>query len=224
MKGLLYKDFQLLANSYKRNILTVLLLYAAIILFTRQIFVAYALVFLAGVYVSSTISFDEQAHWDSYARTLPVSAGQIVGAKYLLNLVFMLAAAVCALLMTALLPLSAGIAGDAAAVPLPEQLSGILGSGTVSLLASSLTLPISYKFGGARARSFVGTAFLVLFVLAFLLMRSLPAGFMRGTVAALNAVSEQQVWLWLVLIFAAVLALYAASAAVCVRIYKNNAR
>ena len=51
MKGLLYKDFQLLANSYKRNILTVLLLYAAIILLTRQIFVAYALVFLAGVYV-----------------------------------------------------------------------------------------------------------------------------------------------------------------------------
>lgn len=224
MKGLLSKDFQLLCNSYKRNILTVLLLYAAIILFTRQIFVAYALVFLAGVYVSSTISFDEQAHWDSYARTLPVSAGQIVGAKYLLNLVFMLAAAVCALLMTALLPLSAGIAGDAAAVPLPEQLSGILGSGTVSLLASSLTLPISYKFGGARARSFVGTAFLVLFVLAFLLMRSLPAGFMRGTVAALNAVSEQQVQLWVVLIFAALLALYAASCAVCVRIYKNNAR
>ena len=78
MKGLLYKDFQLLRNSYSRNILTVLLLYAAIILLTRQIFVAYALVFLAGVYVSSTISFDEQAHWDSYARTLPVSAGQIV--------------------------------------------------------------------------------------------------------------------------------------------------
>lgn len=224
MKGLLSKDFQLLCNSYKRNILTVLLLYAAIILFTRQIFVAYALVFLAGVYVSSTISFDEQAHWDSYARTLPVSAGQIVGAKYLLNLVFMLAAAVCALLMTALLPLTSGIAGDAAAVPLPEQLSGILGSGTVSLLASSLTLPISYKFGGARARSFVSTAFLVLFVLAFLLMRSLPAGFMRGTVAALNAVSEQQVQLWVVLIFAALLALYAASCAVCVRIYKNNAQ
>lgn len=224
MKGLLYKDFQLLCNSYKRNILTVLLLYAAIILLTRQIFVAYALVFLAWVYVSSTISFDEQAHWDSYARTLPVSAGQIVGAKYLLNLVFMLAAAVCTLLLSALLPLSAGIAGDAAAVPLPEQLSCILGSGTVSLLASSLTLPISYKFGGARARSFVGTAFLVLFVLAFLLMRCLPAGFMRDTVAALNAVSEQQVRLFLVLIFAALLALYAASAAVCVRIYKNNAR
>ena len=136
----------------------------------------------------------------------------------------MLAAAVCALLLSALLPLSAGIAGDAAAVPLPEQLSGILGSGAVSLLASSLTLPISYKFGGARARSFVGTAFLVLFVLAFLLMRSLPAGFMHDTVTALNAVSEQQVWLWVVLIFAAVLALYAASGAVCVRIYKNNAR
>ena len=223
MKGLLYKDFQLLANSYKRSILTVLLLYAAIILLTRQIFVAYALVFLASVYVSTTISFDEQAHWDSYARTLPVSAGQIVAAKYLLNLVFMLAA-VCALLLSALLPLSAGIAGDAAAVPLPEQLSGILGSGAVSLLASSLTLPISYKFGGVRARSFVGTAFLVLFVLAFLLIRCLPAGFMHDTVAALNAVSEQQVWLWVVLIFAALLALYAASCAVCVRIYKNNAR
>lgn len=224
MKGLLYKDFQLLRNSYSRNILTVLLLYAAIIILSRQLFVAYALVFLAGMYVSSTISFDEQAHWDSYARTLPVSAGQIVAAKYLLNLAFMLAAAVCTLLLLALLPLTADFAGDAAAVSLPEQLSGILSSGTVSLLASSLTLPISYKFGGARARSFVGTAFLVLFVLAFLLMRCLPAGFMRDTAAALNTVGEQQVWLFLVLIFAAVLALYAASCAVCVRIYKNNAQ
>ena len=224
MKGLLYKDFQLLRNSYSRNILTVLLLYAAIIILSRQLFVAYALVFLAGMYVSSTISFDEQAHWDSYARTLPVSAGQIVAAKYLLNLAFMLAAAVCTLLLLALLPLTGGSAGDTATVPLPEQLSGILGSGTVSLLASSLTLPISYKFGGARARSCVGTAFLVLFVLAFLLMRCLPAGFMRDTAASLNTVGDQQVWLFLVLIFAAVLALYAASAAVCVRIYKNNAR
>ena len=224
MKGLLYKDFQLLRNSYSRNILTVLLLYAAIIILSRQLFVAYALVFLAGMYVSSTISFDEQAHWDSYARTLPVSAGQIVAAKYLLNLAFMLAAAVCTLLLLALLPLTGGIAGDTAAVPLPEQLSGILGSGTVSLLASSLTLPISYKFGGARARSFVGTAFLVLFVLAFLLMRCLPAGFMRDTAAELNTVGDQQVWLFLVLIFAALLALYAASCAVCVRIYKNNAQ
>lgn len=224
MRGLLYKDFQLLRNSYTRSILTVLLLYAAIILLTRQLFVAYALVFLVGVYVSSTISFDEQAHWDSYARTLPVSAGQIVAAKYLLNLVFILAAAVCALLLSALLPLTGGIAGDTSAVSLPEQLSGILGSGTVSLLSSSLTLPISYKFGGARARSFVGTAFLALFVLGFLLMRCLPAGFMRDTVAALNAIGAQQVWLFLVLIFTAVLALYAASAAVCVRIYKNNAR
>ena len=224
MKGLLYKDFQLLRNSYSRNILTVLLLYAAIIILSRQLFVAYALVFLAGMYVSSTISFDEQAHWDSYARTLPVSAGQIVAAKYLLNLAFMLAAAVCTLLLLALLPLTADFAGDAAAVSLPEQLSGILSSGTVSLLASSLTLPISYKFGGARARSFVGTAFLVLFVLAFLLMRCLPAGFMRDTAAELNTVGDQQVWLFLVLIFAAVLALYAASCAVCVRIYKNNAQ
>ena len=224
MKGLLYKDFQLLRNSYSRNILTVLLLYAAIIILSRQLFVAYALVFLAGMYVSSTISFDEQAHWDSYARTLPVLAGQIVAAKYLLNLAFMVAAAVCTLLLLALLPLTADFAGDAAAVPLPEQLSGILSCGTVSLLASSLTLPISYKFGGARARSFVGTAFLVLFVLAFLLMRCLPAGFMRDTAAELNTVGDQQVWLFLVLIFAAVLALYAASCAVCVRIYKNNAR
>lgn len=224
MKGLLYKDFQLLRNSYSRNILTVLLLYAAIVIVTRQLYVAFALCFLAGVYVSSTISFDEQAHWDSYARTLPVSAGQIVAAKYLLNLAFMVAAALCALLLSALLPLTADFAGDAAAVSLPEQLSGIWGCGTVSLLASSITLPISYKFGGARARSFVGTAFLALFVLGFLLVRCLPAGFMHDTAAALNTVGDQQVWLCLVLIFAALLALYAASCAVCVRIYKNNAR
>ena len=65
---------------------------------------------------------------------------------------------------------------------------------------------------------------LLIATIVFLLMRCLPAGFMHDTVTALNAVGEQQVWLWVVLIFAALLALYAASGAVCVRIYKNNAR
>ena len=139
MKGLLYKDFQLLANSYKRNILTVLLLYAAIIILSRQLFVAYALVFLAGVYVSSTISFDEQAHWDSYARTLPVSAGQIVAAKYLLNLAFMLAAAVCTLLLLALQPLYSD--ADADSVSCADSVLSLSGTAAAEATSESSRSP-----------------------------------------------------------------------------------
>ena len=34
--------------------------------------------------MASTINYDEQAHWDAYAATLPVTPGQVIGSKYLL--------------------------------------------------------------------------------------------------------------------------------------------
>ena len=53
-------------------------------------YLCYALVAVCGVYASSTMNCDDYAHWDTYARTLPVTPGQVVGCKYLLGLLFTL--------------------------------------------------------------------------------------------------------------------------------------
>ena len=84
MKGLLYKDISIMTRSFKGNILLLVALYGVLILVTREAYLAYAMTVVWGIYVASTINYDEQAHWDAYAATLPVTPGQGIGSKYLL--------------------------------------------------------------------------------------------------------------------------------------------
>ena len=75
MKGLLYKDISIMTRSFKGNILLLVALYGVLILVTREAYLAYAMTVVWGIYVASTINYDEQAHWDAYAATLPVTPG-----------------------------------------------------------------------------------------------------------------------------------------------------
>ena len=96
MKGLLCKDWAILVNSYKKNFLIMVVLYLGMAVCLHMDYLCYALVAVCGVYASSTMNFDDFAHWDTYARTLPVTPGQVVGCKYLLGLLFTLFGSVCA--------------------------------------------------------------------------------------------------------------------------------
>ena len=84
MKGLLYKDVSIMTRSFKGNILLLVALYGVLILVTKEAYLAYAMTAVWGIYAASTINYDEQAHWDAYAATLPVTPGQVIGSKYLL--------------------------------------------------------------------------------------------------------------------------------------------
>ena len=79
MKGLLCKDWAILVNSYKKNFLIMVVLYLGMAVCLHMNYLCYALVAVCGVYASSTMNFDDYAHWDTYARTLPVTPGQVVG-------------------------------------------------------------------------------------------------------------------------------------------------
>lgn len=221
MKGLLYKDFSVLANSYKRNALLVVVLYIVIVIASRQAYLAYALTVMGSIYASSTVSFDEQANWDAYARTMPVTARQIVGAKYLLCV---LSTAVLGLVSTVLLlvllPLTAGLAGDAASLPAAaENMAGVLSCAGVSMLMTAVTLPFSYKYGGAKARSYMGVTFGVVFFLLIFAMNGMPDP-QRQTMITflknLNGAALPLAGILLIVVFVAI------SYAVCVRIYENS--
>ncbi len=96
MKGLLCKDWAILMNSYKKNFLIMVVLYLGMAVCLHMDYLCYALVAVCGVYASSTINFDDPAHRDTYARTLPVTPEQVVGCKYLLGLLLTLFGSVCA--------------------------------------------------------------------------------------------------------------------------------
>lgn len=165
MKGLLYKDLTLIVGSYRMNFLFLLVVYTAMAFALKMDFMAYALVFVVGLYASTTISMDENSRWDLYARALPVTPGQVVAGKFLLTLGCTAAGAALGFLLLAVMPHNP---------PLPDALVGLAASVTTTLVYSSLVIPLSYKFGAAKARSWVMAALFALIFLPLLALTSLP--------------------------------------------------
>ena len=153
MKGLLYKDWALIAGGYKTNFLFLLVFYGLLTVVARMSFLAYAMVFVLGMYASSTISMDENSHWDAYAHTLPVTPGQLVAAKYWLTLLLTAASIPLSFLLIALIPNPKP--------SLTETALGLAAATTVTLVYFSFVIPLSYKFGAAKARSWVSISILV---------------------------------------------------------------
>ena len=102
MKGLLYKEWATLTSSYKQTVFFIAFLYGGISILTGQTGMAYALLVVFSILITSTISFDENSHWDIYVRTLPVTPAQLVGSKYLFGLCGLALGTVCTVLIVAL--------------------------------------------------------------------------------------------------------------------------
>lgn len=152
MKGLLYKDLVTIFNSYLKNFILVLLLYTAMSALLDNSFLLFAMVFMMGMYTLSSLSFDDYSHWDMYARTLPLPAGQVVAAKYLLGLLLMGAGVVLSMVLTTLSDLVQG----SGLATLPGNFFGCLAALAVILLYFAVCYPLSYQYGDAtKVRSVV---------------------------------------------------------------------
>lgn len=187
MLGLLYKDQMTIWSSYRKNFLLIVVLYTAMAYTLDMAFMLFALVFMGGLYIASTLSFDEMSHWDTYARTLPVSAGQLVGAKYLLALGWMGGSFVLAELLLTACDLIKGRLQE----NLLYNLAGCLVALGIVLIYYALVLPLSYKLGAARARSGVIVAIgisagLVAFA-SYTTKNDSPLGFL--TVSGMNEIA-----------------------------------
>ena len=215
MKGLLCKDWAILVNSYKKNFLIMVVLYLGMAVCLHMDYLYYALVAVCGVYASSTMNFDDSAHWDTYARTMPVTPGQVVGCKYLLGLLFTLFGSVCA---------AVGIFLAGQYTDVLEAAFSILVIAAFSLLLFAVNMPFSYKFGAVRAGTWVYlVAFFGVFLIIFA-MEHLPY-LQRSSVISLldalgNALTAQPVFL--LLPCAVVLLLYLGSWALSVKIYQRK--
>ena len=215
MKGLLCKDWAILVNSYKKNFLILVLLYLGMAVCLHMDYLCYALVAVCGIYASSTMNFDDSAHWDTYARTLPVTPGQVVGCKYLLGLLFTLFGSVCA---------AVGIFLVGQYTDVLEATFSILVIAAFSLLLFAVNMPFSYKFGAVRARTWV---YLVTFSAVFAtiyVMEKLPYLQRSAVTSQLdtmgNAITARPALL--LLPCAVVLLLYLGSWALSVQIYQRK--
>ena len=214
MKGLLYKDVSIMTRSFKGNILLLVALYGVLILVTKEAYLAYAMTAVWGIYVASTINYDEQAHWDAYAATLPVTPGQVIASKYLLCAA---STAIGAALSLALV-LLAGVGGA-------EYTLGILACAEVSVLMNALLMPITYRFGAAKSRAYLMViVFAIVFGACFAAQEVLQSQSQAVSVG-MDAMFQSETALAVAAIAVSLLAtaiLYAISYTICTRVYANK--
>lgn len=157
MKGLLYKEWAILTSSYKQSVFFIAFLYGGISILTGQTGMAYALLVVFSILITSTISFDENSHWDIYARTLPVTPAQLVGSKYLFGLCGLALGTVCTVLIVALNNVLPPLLFRHASYKVPplECLAALLACGSMALLLVALLLPLSYRFNSVKGPQLV---------------------------------------------------------------------
>lgn len=146
MTGLLYKDFYILWHAYRKNLALVAVLYGAMAVAMDMGFMLFMLCWVMGFYVIGSISIDNASKWDLYAACLPVSRGQVVGAKFLLTALALLAGCVYGGLVSGLLWLVNG-------TPLDESFVSIGVVAAICLAYFGVTLTLSYQFGVEKART-----------------------------------------------------------------------
>lgn len=185
MLGLLYKDQMTIWSSYRKNFLLVVLLYTAMAFTMDAQFMLFALLFIGGIYTTSTLVFDEQSRWDTYVRTLPVLPRQIVGAKYLLALLWMAGSFVLAYLLLTLCDL---IKGNLTA-NLLYNLTGCLVTLGLVMAYYAISYMLSYKIGAVRARSGVILALALIIAIALVGSKTMTTG-SGSSLHALPALDE----------------------------------
>ena len=199
MSGLLLKDILNMKKQGKIYLVIVALWVALGVFQGTMAYLTNMMPLLAIMLVINAMAYDEAAHWDRYALTMPVSRRDMVLSKYLLIVLSLLAT----MALATALAMSMG-------TPFIEAL---LASGAVCCIAlcyMALILPVMFWLGVQKAR----VTMLVIIILPVALV-SLGGSGDLAALAALPALA------WLLPL--ATFALLAASALTSLRIYARKA-
>lgn len=165
MKGLITKEFFTLKQQVKT--ISVMVLMYLVLAYMQEdavgLFSGMIVMVIAMLPVTS-IAYDEQAKWDRYALTLPISRKQLVLSKYVLTVILIFISLLLSVVFTILIELIKGHSIDILEV---LMVSGVCG--TVGLLFVSILLPITFKLGSEKARGSMMLIFIVPTLLIVLL-------------------------------------------------------
>ncbi len=211
MKGLLIKDFLYIRR--QGRILPILFALCMIMLImpfakgeapkSENILslVSMLTVVCALAFPMNVMGLDEQAKWDGYARSMPLSAASIVGAQYVFSAIFSAVGLVAQLIASIAL---GGVEPDGLAL-------ACVVTTCAPLLICSLMIPLYYLFGTQKAS-------LVVMLVVFLL----PTLF--GIVAKDHkmTIAPEQLFFWVKLTPVLILVLTFLSFLLSVHIYANK--
>ncbi len=157
MRGLLRKELSGLWSLYRKTLPMIAVLYAVLNLVTRNDFFLYFGVWMMLFYSLSGMSLDESCGWGRYARTLPVNDWQVVGAKFLVSLIYSGGAVLYGVALGVAQRLISGETGYT------DLIGGLLAVLVVSMVMVFLMYPMAFRFGLEKARN----GFLVVWVAIF---------------------------------------------------------
>ncbi len=144
MKGLILKDLFVLRKT-ARVFIILMVLYAAMAFFLHTDF-GVLMAFITGMLSVTSFAYDEQAKWDAYALTMPVSKREMVAAKYLLALLLGIAGGIAGLVLSTVSGLGSGSL-DTAGILVNTGLAVC-----ATYLFSSIAIPLLYKLGAEKSR------------------------------------------------------------------------
>jgi ABC-2 type transport system permease protein len=164
MKSMIYHDLINMKKTIRGYVIFVLI-YGGVYLMAPASN-TYMLSFISAMVLILSISvftYDEFYGWNSYARSLPLGAKKIVGARYLFTLMVMAGG----LLLSGLIYLAAdlihGGEGD-----LVEGMVAAIGGGLAILVLQAIVFPAMYKFGAEKGRFAIMAVAVALFAAGFL--------------------------------------------------------
>lgn len=213
MKSMIYHDLINMKKTIRGYVIFVLL-YGGVYLIAPASN-TYMLSFISAMVLILSISvftYDEFYGWNGYARSLPLGAKKIVGARYLFTLMAMAGG----FLLSGLIYLAADLihGGEGNLV---EGMIAAISGGLAILVLQAIAFPAMYKFGAEKGRIAIMAVAVALFAAGFL-------GVKLGVVSWLSsfqwiALSWQVI---MALIALAVLALFFLSYLLSVHIYAKK--
>ena len=161
MKGLLLKDLFVVSEFVRVLTLMVIVFIASMMAIDGFSVIGAMISLLVVSLVISSFSYDDLAHWDSFAATLPVSRRKLVASKYLFLLLLGVLAVVfngrVSVLFAALQP----------GVSLAEQfVTGILIS-MAACIIDFVLIPLIYKYGAEKSRMMMMMVIVVIFGITY---------------------------------------------------------
>ena len=200
MKGLLLKDaYQAWYYAKTVIVVTVVMMGVGVISMMNgaNFFIVYA-GFLLGMMPMTLLAYDQTSKFNEYSAALPATKEQLVGCKYIVGLCGLVLAEVFAAAALGVAQLH-WVAVDSALV-----ISTLVQVGMTTLLSSTILLPLFYRFGHEKAK--------YVYYLSIGMLGSFMGYFVSSGDSALDSILPANgSLLVLVVVLAAVLALYALS-------------
>lgn len=147
MNSLILKDLIML-KGYARTLI-IMIAFFAVVTFTNDdaSFLSGMIILILAMLPVTSFSYDQQAKWDVFSQTLPVSRKQLVYSKYILGLIAIGGGVVLALLLNLLVLFIKKLP-----INFVELFSANVAIAFVGILFLSILIPLVYQFGVEKSR------------------------------------------------------------------------